>query len=391
MKEKVKYYVGWHQIEMSFRFLLAVLIIAGGVLGVKYTVQAYPDMFNVTVAMEKNENRNVSPGELLVINFSQSVLAAGYENGIEVTPKTSLKFYWSDNNRKLTIAPEKFWAPETDYQLVLPEGKSLMLTQIRKTIFNFSTIKYPTVVKLFPENGSQNVFLDIEDPIKVDLNQSAKEYFLKFTLNPEVELAFKNNPDKSQFELLPNASLKRGQKYEIKIYAKYLKDDSESNYKEIYASTFETLPLSASNGTKDFALILEQSKRTTAPKISSGKYVDINLSDQIMTLFENGKVLDAYLISSGKRGMETPKGQTKIYNKYPRAFSKSYGLYMPFWMAITADGSRGIHELPEWPGGYKEGANHLGIPVSHGCVRLGVGPAKFVYNWVEIGTPVVVY
>jgi lipoprotein-anchoring transpeptidase ErfK/SrfK len=60
-------------------------------------------------------------------------------------------------------------------------------------------------------------------------------------------------------------------------------------------------------------------------------------------------------------------------------------------MAIRADGKYGLHELPEWPNGYKEGASHLGIPVSHGCVRLGVGAAVRVFNWVEIGTPVVIY
>ncbi len=106
---------------------------------------------------------------------------------------------------------------------------------------------------------------------------------------------------------------------------------------------------------------------------------------------ENGKVLDAYLVSSGKRGMGTPIGEHAIYNKFPRAYSKAYGLYMPYWMAIVPDGKMGLHELPEWPGGYKEGANHLGTPVSHGCVRLGVGPAKIVYDWADIGTPVIVY
>ena len=59
---------------------------------------------------------------------------------------------------------------------------------------------------------------------------------------------------------------------------------------------------------------------------------------------------------------------------------------MPFWMQFTGMG-HGIHELPEWPGGYKEGAAHLGIPVSHGCVRLGIGPAQTVYNWADKGTP----
>jgi lipoprotein-anchoring transpeptidase ErfK/SrfK len=51
----------------------------------------------------------------------------------------------------------------------------------------------------------------------------------------------------------------------------------------------------------------------------------------------------------------------------------------------------GIHELPEWPDGTKEGESHLGTPVSHGCVRLGRGDAQAVYDWVEVGTPVFIH
>ncbi len=67
--------------------------------------------------------------------------------------------------------------------------------------------------------------------------------------------------------------------------------------------------------------------------------------------------------------MDTPVGNFKVIAKAKRPWSKKYGLYMPWFIQFTYDG-HGIHELPEWPGGYKEGASHLGIPVSHGCVRL---------------------
>ncbi len=87
--------------------------------------------------------------------------------------------------------------------------------------------------------------------------------------------------------------------------------------------------------------------------------------------------------------MPTPTGTRFIQSKHPMAWSAKYGLYMPFWQSIG--GGYGIHELPEWPSGYKEGEDHLGIPVSHGCVRLGVGPAQTVYNWTEIGTPVYIH
>ena len=128
-------------------------------------------------------------------------------------------------------------------------------------------------------------------------------------------------------------------------------------------------------------------EKSTA-KYKKGKYIDISLSRQTMTLYQDGKSAGSYLISSGKRSMATPKGTFKVYNKARRAWSEEYGLYMPYWMAFTPSGSHGIHELPEWPNGYKEGASHLGTPVSHGCVRLGVGAAKRVYEWAPIGTPV---
>lgn len=136
---------------------------------------------------------------------------------------------------------------------------------------------------------------------------------------------------------------------------------------------------------------LEEAMIYAQPQILAGKYIDISLGYQNMVIFENGKALNAFLISSGKKGFDTPIGTFKIENKYPRAWSKKYGLWMPYWMAFKPAGEMGIHELPEWPGGYKEGANHLGTAVSHGCVRLGVDSAKQVYDWAEIGTPVIIH
>ena len=136
---------------------------------------------------------------------------------------------------------------------------------------------------------------------------------------------------------------------------------------------------------------LEEAKAYAKPEILTGKYIDISLQFQNMVIFEDGKALDAYQVSSGKKGLNTPIGKFKVENNSPKAWSKSYGLWMPNWMAFLPSGEMGIHELPIWPGGYQEGANHLGTPVSHGCVRLGVGAAKRVYDWAEIGTPIIIH
>lgn len=122
----------------------------------------------------------------------------------------------------------------------------------------------------------------------------------------------------------------------------------------------------------------------------SGKYIDINLSAQRLGIIEGEQIVSVYAVSTGKWSMPTPQGKFQINSKVPRAYSKRYNLYMPYWMAFVGS-DYGIHELPEWANGYKEGANHLGTPVSHGCVRLDVGAAETVYNWTEIGTSVYVH
>lgn len=124
------------------------------------------------------------------------------------------------------------------------------------------------------------------------------------------------------------------------------------------------------------------------PKIKEGKYIDIDVSNQVLTLFEDGIKSNSFLISSGKYGMPTPLGMFSIRSKRRNIWS-SYGLWMPY--SMNFHGGYFIHELPYWPNGYREGTNHLGIRVSHGCIRLGIGPAEYVYNWSEIGAPIYVH
>ncbi len=119
-----------------------------------------------------------------------------------------------------------------------------------------------------------------------------------------------------------------------------------------------------------------------------GRYIDIDLATQRLCQIEGNSVGTCYTISSGKASMPTPTGTFSITGKDPRAFSSKYGLYMPWWQQFN--GPYGIHELPE-TNTWKEVPDHLGTPVSHGCVRLGVGPAQDVYNWTSIGTPVYIH
>lgn len=114
--------------------------------------------------------------------------------------------------------------------------------------------------------------------------------------------------------------------------------------------------------------------------------LDVSLSQQQLTYWLSGVKFKQFSVSSGAPRTPTPIGQFKIINKSPKAWSP-YGLWMPYWLGLD-HGQFGLHELPIWPGGYREGSSHLGKAVSHGCVRLGIGPAKYLYDRVEVGTGV---
>ncbi|MCX6784823.1 MAG: L,D-transpeptidase family protein [Candidatus Komeilibacteria bacterium] len=119
------------------------------------------------------------------------------------------------------------------------------------------------------------------------------------------------------------------------------------------------------------------------------KKITISLKEQKLTYYLGPYQLGTFPISSGTAKNPTPTGSFKIDKKGQKVWSKAAGLWMPWWLSFKG-GVYAIHELPIWPNGKREGSNHLGKPVSHGCVRLGVGPAKLLYDWASLGTPVVI-
>jgi len=377
-KEKIKIVVDWIMLVFS------ILILLSSAAFFLYT--KYPSSFESISQTEKKEE--ILPEEKIIIEFSKPIIARYFDFGIKIYPESQFDYYFENKNRRLVIIPRKNWTIGNEYRIDI-SGRNIFLSPIGKSIY-FETISYPELKEFYPEYGAKDVILDIEDPIRAIFDKSIDNFKIKFVINPFMDLNYEFDESGNQINLMPKEELERGKKYYIEVYIKY-KDEDDSKYKKISETFFETKPVPPSSWDKDFSVRLEQARRFTEAIIKEGKYIDINLKSQVLSIFENGKILDAFMVSTGKRGMETKQGTFAIANKTPRAWSKKYGLFMPYWMALVSSGEFGIHELPEWPGGYKEGINHLGTPVSHGCVRLGVGSAETVYNFAEVGTPVVIH
>jgi lipoprotein-anchoring transpeptidase ErfK/SrfK len=118
------------------------------------------------------------------------------------------------------------------------------------------------------------------------------------------------------------------------------------------------------------------------------KWIEVDLSDQMLTAWQGDNIVLQHLVSTGKEGWRTLPGTFAVYLKYEETRMK---------------GGRGddIYDTPDVPwtmyysGGFAiHGAywhNNFGTPVSHGCVNLPVAEAKALYEWAPTGTKVVVH
>lgn len=174
---------------------------------------------------------------------------------------------------------------------------------------------------------------------------------------------------------------------QVKIEKSDVDKDGLSDYLELKFKTDVLNPDSDRDGYLDGQEIdaAHDPLSTSTKKIS--QRIEIETKSQKLRYYVGGFVWKEFVISSGKPSMPTPKGKYKIINKSKKAWSKTYQLWMPFWLGLNR-GEFGIHELPLWPSGYREGADHLGKAVSHGCIRLGIGPAQYLFDRVEVGVEV---
>lgn len=129
----------------------------------------------------------------------------------------------------------------------------------------------------------------------------------------------------------------------------------------------------------------------------AGKYIEVDISQQKMYVFADGKVYKTYKISTGL-DEPTPIGKFTILNKVDLGFSDIYKVWLPWWMGFSYSGRLhayfGIHEQPYTltsDGKPVIRDNRLGTPSTGGCIALAPGAAEEVYWFATVDTPVYIY
>jgi lipoprotein-anchoring transpeptidase ErfK/SrfK len=124
----------------------------------------------------------------------------------------------------------------------------------------------------------------------------------------------------------------------------------------------------------------------------SGQRILIDLSEQHLYAYQGEVLVYSFVASTGMAGSRTMPGSFRVLDKIPNAYASTWNLQMPYWLGIYWAGplENGIHALPILSNGQRLWEGYLGTPVSYGCVILGTEEARLLYEWAQVGTPVVI-
>jgi len=140
-------------------------------------------------------------------------------------------------------------------------------------------------------------------------------------------------------------------------------------------------------------MILEiPSKNVLLPlPVIPDKRIIIDISEQRMTVYENGEVRNTAVISTGVSDSPTMAGIFQIRTHEINAYASNWDLWMPHFMGIYEAWPgfmNGIHGLPLLSGGGRLWASTLGTPASYGCIILDLTTAEDLYYWADPGVVV---
>lgn len=121
------------------------------------------------------------------------------------------------------------------------------------------------------------------------------------------------------------------------------------------------------------------------------KRIVISISEQRLGTYQDGRLLDTYVISTGIDRSPTQPGVFQVQTHEPNAYASIWDLTMPNFLGIYEAWPgfmNGIHGLPMLSNGKRLWANVLGRPASYGCIILDLPASETVYNWADNGVVV---
>lgn len=142
--------------------------------------------------------------------------------------------------------------------------------------------------------------------------------------------------------------------------------------------------------------------------LMSGKVMVVSLTEQTLRLYDNGVLVKTIYVVTGQPAAQTPPGVDHIFYKATNlTFKSSEPPNSPLWYPPTPinygmeyhAGGYYFHDAT-WRSYFGPGGNlphpdytsgQFSDKGSHGCINMSLSNTAWLYNWVDIGTPVIIY
>jgi hypothetical protein len=145
-----------------------------------------------------------------------------------------------------------------------------------------------------------------------------------------------------------------------------------------------------------------------AYNLTQGKVLIVSLTEQTARAYENGQLVHWNYIVTGRMELPTPPGLWPIFFKEDHIkFKSSEPPDSPFWYPDTpinyaAEYHAGgfFYHDATWRSYFGPGANlphadytsgQFSDNGTHGCVNMRLSQAQWLYQWLEVGTPTIIF
>ena len=130
----------------------------------------------------------------------------------------------------------------------------------------------------------------------------------------------------------------------------------------------------------DVASLTSSTSSSSTHTPTSGKWIDVNLSNQQVLAYEDGVLINSFVVSTGLPRYPTVTGTFRIWGKTPvqdmsggnRASGEAYYLEDVQWVQYFYE-DYAFHAA-DWH-------NRFGQPMSRGCINMRPDNAKWLYDW----------
>lgn len=119
--------------------------------------------------------------------------------------------------------------------------------------------------------------------------------------------------------------------------------------------------------------------------------IEVDLSRQRVLVYYRDKLIREMICSGGTEEKQTPLGRFVTYEKIKYSWVERFNMGAFYWTRFNGDYL--FHSVPFDKDGniIEEEHEKLGNPASHGCIRMELDDARWLYENIPLGTRVIIY